>query len=104
MEEKIHTLELTAQAHTLKMEEMWRRFDKFEDKIDKLPNEDRIIVLFAKEGEKLATGLIKKDEEQQKQLNDLKTEVASNNKAMRWVWSGVVVLGGLVSFKIKNLF
>lgn len=105
MEQRIHILELDSKTHALKIEEIVRRMDsyhydnkqkldKLEDKIDMLPSEDRIMVLFKNEGEKLAGGLIKKDDEQQKKIDDIDKNLS--NQSIGWKIGFALISGFMI--------
>jgi len=82
-EEKIHELELKTLTNTLHINQIADKIDshfentrlqhqKLFDRLEQMPDEDRIMRIFAAEAEKLAKGLTKRDDEQQVELDALK--------------------------------
>jgi chromosome segregation ATPase len=102
-DEKIHKIELDVVKHTEQITNLSNQVEGYFDtlseqhktilgKLEIMPNEDRIIRLFAQEGEKLARGLIKRDDEQAEQLKSakadidaVKNEITATKKAMKYV-------------------
>ncbi len=82
-EDKLHDLELKTLTNTLHIGQIADKIDshfentrlqhqKLFEKLESMPDEDRIIRLFTQEAEKLARGLVKKDDEQQEEIDGLK--------------------------------
>ena len=107
--ERIHELELKQAEQDIKVTDVVRRMEshfndqrqqnqRIYDKLDKLPTEDRIIVLFRNEGEKLAAGLIKRDDEQETRLNKHSSRIINVEKDIREIqttqkWHGLKLAG-----------
>jgi len=100
-EDKYHDLDLRTLTNTMQIKELVGRIDshfenaklrdsKIFDKLEQMPDEDRIVRLFATEGRILAGGLIKKDDEQQEALNNYQKEL-SNLKAHQKYWAGILI-------------
>jgi formyltetrahydrofolate synthetase len=100
MEEKLSDLKLKTATHELKIEEIVRRIESYHHDhkqevkyiktlLEGLPNEDKIFRMFSEEGRKLAEGLIKRDDKQEIDIDNLKdkyTEVDKriSNNSMGW--------------------
>jgi hypothetical protein len=83
MSDDITELKIASATHAEKIAQIVERMDshfndtkqqhqKIFNKLDQMPDEDRMVRLFAQEGEKLARGLIKRDDEQQEDIDGLK--------------------------------
>ena len=108
--EKLHEIELQTVTNRLQIEQIVEKIDshfqntkvqheKIFQKLEAMPNEDRIIRLFAQEGEKLARGLIKRDDEQQKDIDEIKTDINGGKKALKWAYGIITTIGGLLGIK-----
>lgn len=72
-------------------------------KLEQMPDEDRMVRLFAIEGERLAKGLIKKDDEQQKDIDDLHEKYntldkRTNSSTIGWK-IGFAIMASYISIK-----
>jgi hypothetical protein len=92
--------------------EMWKsthhddkqRFEKLENLIAEMPTKSDIALMFKDEGEKLARGLIKKDEEQDIKIGDLKTEMATIITNQKWYAFGFGGFGTALGAFIARYF
>lgn len=75
-----------------------QRHDKIESMVSALPSEDKIFRMFREEGEKLAKGLINRDEKQQEELNELKTDISAAKKALKWGYGLVATVAGILGY------
>lgn len=112
--ERIHESELETRTNSLHIEQIIaemtshfhnqkQRDEKIFKKLEEMPDEDRMVRLFAREGEKLAQGLIKKDDEQQKQLDELHDKYSTLDKrtstsTLGWK-IGFAIMASYVSIK-----
>jgi len=106
-EDKLHEIELKTLTNTLHIGQIKDSIDshfentklqhqKIFDKLDQMPDEDRIMRLFAEQGEKLARGLIKRDDEQQSDIDGIKNEISGAKKGLKWAYTVIAGIGGLL--------
>lgn len=114
IDENIAELQIESKTQALQIKHIVERIDshfndtkqqhkKIFDKLEQMPDEDRMVRLFAREGEKLAQGLIKKDDEQQKQLDELHDKYSTLDKrtstsTLGWK-IGFAIMASYVSIK-----
>ena len=108
--EKLHEIELQTVTNRLQIEQIVEKIDshfqntkvqheKIFQKLEAMPNEDRIMRLFTQEGEKLAKGLIKRDDDQEKKINDISNEITGAKKGLKWAYGIITAIGGILGIK-----
>lgn len=120
-DDKLHEIELRTQKNSLDINHIVDRMDsyhfnhntkltKVQDKLDSLPTEDRIAVIFNKESEKLARGILKQVDEAKLHIKEQKDMIESLEKlrekdsgfisGAKWLLALIIAGLGAVGIKI----